>query len=118
VTERRSGSSFSEGRKPEPFFFPAIDITRLGVSCYPTALLSNKLAERPLKFQRVTVVVKNSFPCMHMSFKLRNKQFPSPETVCNDNPSIIIYFPAVPLFLAVWKLWEKEKRIFSAGMSL
>jgi hypothetical protein len=25
-------------------FFPAIDITRLGVSCYPTALLSNKLA--------------------------------------------------------------------------
>jgi hypothetical protein len=35
------------------FFLPAIDITRLGVSCYPTALLSNKLAQRPLKFQRV-----------------------------------------------------------------
>jgi hypothetical protein len=26
------------------FFFPAIDITRLGMSCCPTALLSNKLA--------------------------------------------------------------------------
>jgi hypothetical protein len=51
VTERRSGISFSEGRKPESFF-PAID-TRFGVSCYPTALLSNKLAQRPLKFQRV-----------------------------------------------------------------
>jgi hypothetical protein len=35
-------------------FFPAIDITRFGVSCYPTALLSNKLAKCPLKFQRVT----------------------------------------------------------------
>jgi hypothetical protein len=50
--ERRSGSSFSEGRNPEPFF-PGIDITRLGVSCYPTAL-SNKLAQRPLKFQQIT----------------------------------------------------------------
>jgi hypothetical protein len=36
------------------FSSPAIDITRLGESCYPTALLSNKLAQRPLKFQRVT----------------------------------------------------------------
>jgi hypothetical protein len=48
VTERCSGSSFSEGHKPQPFF-PAIDIMRLGVSCYPTALLSNKLAQHPLK---------------------------------------------------------------------
>jgi hypothetical protein len=58
VTERRYGSYFSEGRKPErrsrTFFSPAIDETRLGVSCYPTALLSFKLAYRPLKFQRVT----------------------------------------------------------------
>jgi hypothetical protein len=37
----------------EPFF-PAIDITRSGVSCYPTAFLSNKLVQRPLKFQQVT----------------------------------------------------------------
>jgi hypothetical protein len=27
---------------------------RLGVSCYPIALLSNKLVQRLLKFQRVT----------------------------------------------------------------
>jgi hypothetical protein len=58
VTERRSGSSFSDGRKPErlsgTFFPPAIDITGLGVSCYPTGLLSNKLAQHPLKFQRAT----------------------------------------------------------------
>jgi hypothetical protein len=48
VTERRSWSTFSEGRKPErrsgTFFFSAIGIKRLGVSCYPSALLSNKLA--------------------------------------------------------------------------
>jgi hypothetical protein len=58
LTERHSGSSFSEGRKRErcsrTFFFPSINITRLGMSCYPTALLSNKLAQRPLKFQQVT----------------------------------------------------------------
>jgi hypothetical protein len=35
-------------------FFPAINTTRLGVSCYPTALLSNKLVQRLSKFQRVT----------------------------------------------------------------
>jgi hypothetical protein len=36
------------------FFFPLIDIMRLGVSCYLTALFSNKLSQRLLKFQRVT----------------------------------------------------------------
>jgi hypothetical protein len=65
VMECRSGSSFSGGRQPElrseTFFFPAIDITKLGVSCYPTTLLSNKLAQRPLKFQRVMAYYSSHF---------------------------------------------------------
>jgi hypothetical protein len=61
----------------------------------------------------------NSFLCLHIQFKLRNKQFPFPEAVCTDNPSIIIYFSAVPLFLAVaMEIVRKEKRIFSAGISV
>jgi hypothetical protein len=32
------------GTASRNFFFPDIDITRLGMSCYTTALLSNKLA--------------------------------------------------------------------------
>jgi hypothetical protein len=38
LRRKEAGTAFQN------FFFPAIDITRLGVSCYPTALLSNKLA--------------------------------------------------------------------------
>jgi hypothetical protein len=43
VPEDLSQKDASRNGVPEPFFFPAIDITRLGVSCYPTAILSNKL---------------------------------------------------------------------------
>jgi hypothetical protein len=55
----------------EPFF-PGVVITRLGVSCYPTTLLSNQLAQHKLKFRRVTVVVKSSFLCMHINFGINN----------------------------------------------
>jgi hypothetical protein len=44
VSEAFSQKDASRNGVPELFFFPAIDITRLGVSCYPTAFLSNKLA--------------------------------------------------------------------------
>jgi hypothetical protein len=53
VPEALSQKDTSRNGVPE-LFFPAIGITRLGPSCYPTALLPNKLAERPLKVQRVT----------------------------------------------------------------
>jgi hypothetical protein len=61
---------------PEPFFFRAIDITRLGVSCYPTSLLSNKLAQRPLKFQWVTA--NNSLDFV----QFLKKKNPPPRTEC------------------------------------
>jgi hypothetical protein len=44
VPEALSQKDASRNGIPEHFFFPAIDITKLGVSCYPTALLSNRLA--------------------------------------------------------------------------
>jgi hypothetical protein len=44
VPEALSQKDASRNGVPERFFFPVFDITRLGVSCYPTALLSNKLA--------------------------------------------------------------------------
>jgi hypothetical protein len=43
VPEALSQKDASRNGVPEPLF-PAIGITRLGVSCYPTALFSNKLA--------------------------------------------------------------------------
>jgi hypothetical protein len=43
VPEALSQKDASRNGVPEPFY-PGIGITRLGVSCYPTALLSNKLA--------------------------------------------------------------------------
>jgi hypothetical protein len=61
-----------------PFFPPAIDTTRLGVSCYPTALLSNKLAKSPLKFQRVTAVNSLDFVQFLERKKETNKQLPLP----------------------------------------
>jgi hypothetical protein len=44
VPEALSQNDTSQNGVPELFFFPAIDITRLGMSCYPTTLLSKKLA--------------------------------------------------------------------------
>jgi hypothetical protein len=74
----------SRNSVPE-LFFPAIDITRLGVACYPTALLSNKLAQRPLKFQRVTA--NNSLDFVQ-SLK-KKKEFWV--TLCFPEP--IFFFP-------------------------
>jgi hypothetical protein len=57
---------------------------------------------------------------MHIQFKLQNKQFPSPATDCTDNPYIIIYFPAVPLFLAEPKeiVGKRETYFFSRNVSV
>jgi hypothetical protein len=54
VPEALSQKNVSQNGILELFFPPAIDIMRLGMSCYPTAFLSNKLTKRPLKFQQVT----------------------------------------------------------------
>jgi hypothetical protein len=95
VPEALSQKDASRNDVPEPFFFPVIDILSLGMSCYLTALFSNKLASRPLKFERVTA--NNS-----LDFVQFLKKIPPPPseiwgTLCVPEP--IFFFIKIALVL-------------------
>jgi hypothetical protein len=71
------------------------------VSCYPTALLSKKLTQRPLKFQRVTAINSLDF------VQFLKKELPPPPTefwvtICVPEP--IFFFRKIALDKNMWKL--------------